>query len=124
MVSKEKLKSIIESKIEIETDRYTEVKYSNNIWLHIQGHPNGKGSIEIDVILPHNKVDKSKVGRDCSTLSPDIDNVEQLYEDIESILSEITGKDHSDIVFQLMEVVDDGVWEQDASIFSTSEIVC
>lgn len=117
-------KKALKEMIDKDHDDYQELQYSNEIYVHVWSHPNGEGSFEIEAIIPHDAVNvpPEEYGRNTSTLSPEIKGVDQFYSDIETYLKEVTDKDFSNLTFQLMEVVDDGSWEQDASVYSTFEL--
>lgn len=100
-------------------DDYCEIKYADNIYVQVWSHDSGEGAFEIYAIIPHEEVDESLVDRDSGgLLSTDIQGVEQFYDDIEQLVTEVTGNQY-EIVFYLLEVVDDGTWERNASSYAT-----
>ena len=119
-----RFKSEVECRIVQDGDQYGEIKYSRNIFVHVASHPNGEGSFELEAIVPHNSQTESFVSRgsEHSTLPSDMPDVEDFYVDIEEILTEVTGKEFSDLTFQLSTIVDDGAWEKDATVYSTFEL--
>jgi len=115
-------KKALENAIERDTDKYTELQYSDQIYVHVAGHPDGGDAFELYAILPHEETDKSLIDRDSGAqLSPDIDGVEEFYEDIDRLVEEVTGNSQ-EIVFYLLEVVDDGAWERDATSYATNKL--
>lgn len=113
-------KRYLEAMIQKESDNYRELKYSDRFYVHVQSHDDGKGAFEIEVIVPHESLDKNE-SKDPSTLSV-IDGSDEVINKIFSLTKEVTGNDYSDTVFQLTAVVDDGSWEKDASVFSTFKL--
>jgi hypothetical protein len=102
-------------------DDYVELKYSDELFVQVWSHDDGAGAFELYVMVPHNTVDAEIVGRDSGQLPSEVPNVEQLYTDIEQFVEDETGQT-PEIVFYLMEVVDDGTWEQDASVYCTHKL--
>lgn len=104
-------------------DEYEEIKYSDDIYLHVASHlEGGQGCIELIAIIPHTVVDKELVSNNNSTLP--IDNVpsaEEFYTDITNYIEDVSG-DSKDIIFYLESIVDDGVWENPATTYSTFKI--
>lgn len=114
-------KDALNEMIPKEHDDYTELQYSDEIYVQVWSHDNGAGSFEIYAIVPHDQVSDDIVGRGSSQLPPEVHGCEQFYNDIESYISDVTG-DTFDLVFYLMEVVDDGTWKRDASVYCTHEL--
>lgn len=113
--------SALEEMIPKTHDDYTELQYSDEIYVQVWSHDNGEGSFEIYAIVPHDSVDDGIVGRGSSQLPPEVPGVDGFYDDIEALVKESTGNEYN-LAFYLMEVVDDGVWERDASVYCTHEL--
>lgn len=123
MSFKNKFIDALERMIPKENDDYIELQYSEKLYVQVWSHDNGSGSFEIYAIVPHDQVHKSVVGREGeSQLSSDITGVSEFYEDIDEYVTEVTGKEYPNLVFYLMEVVDDGTWKRDASVYTTHEL--
>jgi hypothetical protein len=105
-----------------EHDDYVEMKYSDEIYVHVWSHDNGEGSFELEAIIPHAAVGDSVDVRSESTLPPNLPNYEKFYDDITQYLGDVTGDDWGEVVFYLSEVVDDGSWENHASAYYTHEL--
>ena len=103
-------------------DDYTELQYSDEIFVQVWSHDDGAGAFEIYAIVPHDTVPDGVVGRGSgSSLPPEVPGVEQFYTDVEEYIREVTSESF-ELHFQLMEVVDDGTWERDASVYCTHKL--
>lgn len=102
-------------------DEYTELQYSDKFYIHVASYMDKEESIEIYVIVPHEEVELDLQKNQQAQLPLEIDGAEELYQEIESLLSYCTTKDLNP-VFYLQDVVTDGVWEHDASMYCSEEI--
>jgi len=114
-------KKYLEEMIPKEHDDYKELQYSDEIVVQVWSHDDGAGAFELYAIVPHDSVDEEYVGRNVNQLSPEITGVSDFYDDIETLVTEVTGKEF-EIVFHLLEVVDDGSWERDGSCYCTHKL--
>ena len=112
---KSKVKQSLEDKIPAENDYYDEIKYSNNFFVHIQSYIDTPGSIEIQVIVPHEYMDdkEASIG--------EIEGAIDMLKELETILEQETSESVK-LEPYLVEVVDDGAWKTPASMYSTGEI--
>lgn len=116
-MDKDTVRDTLRRMIEKEEDDYEQFRYSDKIYFQIWSPDSVKGKFEIYVIIPHNEVDSSLVGRNyASQLSPEIDGVDQFYDDIDEIIKDVTG-DYKSFTFVKSEVIDDGTWNSDATSY-------
>ena len=119
-----RFKTELERMIAMEHDDYTEIKYSDEITVQVWSHDNGVGSFEVYAIVPHDSVPEGIVGRDSqSQLPEEVPNSTEFYQEIESYIEDVTGKSYPNLALYLLEVVDDGSWSRDASVYCTHEMV-
>jgi len=114
-------KSALNEMIPKEEDDYVELQYSDELYVQVWSHDAGEGSFELYTMVPHDAVDSDIVGRDESQLPSEVPNVEQFYDELDSYVEDVTGN-AEEFVFYLLEVVDDGAWERDASVYCTHEL--
>lgn len=120
----QQFKTALEEMIPKDHDDYEELQYSDEIYVQVWSHDNGVGSFELYAIVPHDQVETSLVDRSSgSQLSPELPGVEQFYDDIDRLVEEVTGDEYPNLTFYLAEVVDDGVWERDATMYATHELI-
>lgn len=119
-------KRSLEKQIDAEDDKYDELQYSDNIFVHVCSHLDGQGAFEIYAIIPHDELDDpSIVGRDgASQLPYEVPGVEQFYDEIEQYIEDVIGRElvSSELAFHQLEVVDDGAWKRDATTYCTHKM--
>lgn len=114
----QQFKQALEAMIPKEHDDYVEIAYSDTLYVHVWSSDNGEGLFEIEVIVPYDH--NGGYDKDAETLSA-IPGTEPLYQDIKRLTEEVTGKKY-DLVFHLMEQVDDGTWERHANTYDSFEL--
>jgi len=102
-------------------DDYTELQYSDEIFVQVWSHDDGAGAFEIYAIVPHDTVPDGVVGRGSGSLPHDVPGVKQFYTDVEEYIQAVTSESFEPH-FQLLEVVEDGTWERDASVYCTHKL--
>lgn len=114
----ENVKTTLREMIDKTEDAYEQFRYSDELYMRV-GSPNDqKGTFEIEVIVPHDAVDIS-VGRDSPTQLPlEIPTAEDFYDDIDEIIVDVTG-DYKSFTFVKIEVVDDGTFKEDATVYTS-----
>jgi hypothetical protein len=115
-------KKALENMIPKQTDDYRTVKYSDTLYVQVWSHDDGEGHFELYVIVPHDEVsDVDLVSESWSVLSEEIEGVEELYEKLDDLLYEVTGKEYN-YTLQLSEVVDDGTLDRHSSSYFSSKL--
>lgn len=106
--------------VETDTDHYTQVKYSDEFYLHVQGHPEDTDAFEIDIIVVHGEAENYSSQNRTADITVISNNAEALFDDLDALLTETVGETFD--TAYLTEVVDDGTWKTDASVYSTEKI--
>lgn len=116
-MDRETVRDALQRMIEKEEDDYEQFKYSDQLYFQIWSPDSVKGTFEIYVIVPHDEVNSSLVGRNSGSQLPlDIAGVDQFYDEIDEIIKEVTGE-YKSFTFVKSEVVDDGTWNSDATSY-------
>ena len=112
---KSKVKKSLQDKIPAENDYYDEIQYSKKFFVHIQSYIDTPGSIEVQVIVPHEYMDdkEASIG--------EIEGAIDMLKELETIIETETNVSVK-LEPYLVEVVDDGAWKTPASMYSTGEI--
>lgn len=121
-----RFKRSLKQKIAADDDKYTELQYSDSIYVHVASHLDGEGAFELYAIVPHDALDDpSIVGRDGSSQLPyEVPDAEQFYDEVEQYIEDVIGRElvASELTFHQLEVVDDGAWEHDATSYCTHKL--
>ncbi len=114
------VKDALKEMIPKPNDDYTEIQYSDTLYVHIWSSPTGEGVFEVNVIVPYTH-ENGEFDFDANQLG-DIPNTDELYRTLKQVTEEVTGESYPNFAFYLTDQVTGGVWEQDANVYTTMDL--
>lgn len=102
---KKQFENYLEDMIPRKDDSYKEIRYNNNIYIHVCSHDEGKDYFELELMIPHSEEFKNN---EQEGVLNDVPGFESFLEEAKDVLSKKTDNVESALNFQFLEGYDEG----------------